>query len=626
MDFVTDSRDNTYIRFYVGQSIVILFRVDKHIREILKGSCTTLHYYILQLGPGCRTSNWLRLWTIPDKFDRPPTHQELLQNFLEMLFCGAFQSLPTEELIRHFGDKLKISSNVGLNVLSPLLQGLDLSDRESFRASLLNSPDPEIQSWPLEQRRRQQNLPKRRLIATPPVSRSTHQDQIKRFTAIFRKMVHDASPISDENCLDAFRLQEFPDMPSVSQSEWEQKMENFFTSSSRIPPLGNIQSAKLGFLVDTIGLPDRLSSTLPPSLLSIGFHPGNSMLWMASFRDQICDPGPTSRSDNLFTAELIRNSKLKVILLCGFTPQTAQSELVEDMLLGEPEIIQLRDHDINIWIKPIIIEGQYYYRAFIATPEIYKLRGSHWRTIQKFGEVFRLAGLLTGVNLDCYLLEKAKVFARLFRQVQLERDYRDTPLWKVNTLDPLIRHWLFCKGFQKDDDLINLEKLVGSLAIGICMLTHVFPRRNTKFAPETTGSRKSARKRNDKPWQDALHFDKAKFVAVRELYQNLQPESSAANEDAATGEEEVDPDSDEHACGLVIDNSSELPPPAIIIEDSANIIADNETQSFRSRMQYEGIANTEGEPADCSLSTVSFSAGLEPDQRIYISTWSSAYQ
>lgn len=318
------------------------------------------------------------------------------------------------------------------------------------------------------------------------------------------------------------------------------------------------------------------------------------MLWMASFRDQICDPGLTSRSDNLFTAELIRNSTLKVILLCGFTPQ---SELVEDMLLGEPEIIQLRDHDINIWIKPTIIEGQYYYRAFIATPEIYKLRGSHWRTIQKFGEVFRLVGLLTGVNLDCYLLEKAKVFARLFRQVQLERDYRDTPLWKVDTLNPLIRHWLFCKGFQKDDDLINLEKLVGSLAIGICMLTHVFPRRNTKFAPETTGSRTSARKRNDKPWQDALHFDKEKFVAVRELYQNLQPESSAANEDAATGEEEVDPDSDEHACGLVIDNSSELPPPAIIIEDSANIIADNETQSFRLRMQYEGITNTEDEPA-----------------------------
>src|SRR6266480_6835493 len=143
LDFVTDSRDNTYIRFYVGQSIMILFRVDKHIRKILKGSCTTLHYYILQLGRGCRTSNWLRLWTILDQIDLSPTHQELIQNFPEILFCGAFQSLPTEELIRHFGNKLKISSNVGLNVLSPLLQSLNISHTGGFKDLLRNSPDPE---------------------------------------------------------------------------------------------------------------------------------------------------------------------------------------------------------------------------------------------------------------------------------------------------------------------------------------------------------------------------------------------------------------------------------------------------------------------------------------------------
>jgi hypothetical protein len=88
-----------------------------------------------------------------------------------------------------------------------------------------------------------------------------------------------------------------------------------------------------------------------------------------------------------------------------------------------------------------------------------------------------------------------------------------------------------------------------------------------------------------------LHFDREKFVAVGELYQSLQPESSAANEDAVAGEEQVDPDSVEQACGLVISNSLELPPPAVIIEDSANIIADNEAQSFRSRMQYEEIEN-----------------------------------
>ncbi len=68
-------------------------------------------------------------------------------------------------------------------------------------------------------------------------------------------------------------------------------------------------------------------------------------------------------------------------------------------------------------------------------------------------------------------------------------------------------------------------------------------------------------------------------------------------QEAKEEEERLDLDSDEHACGLIIDNSSELPPPAIIIEDRANIIADNKAQSFRSRMQYEETENIKDERA-----------------------------
>ena len=376
MDFVTDSRNRTYIRFYVGQSIMVLFRVDTHIRKILKGSCKTLHHYILQLGRGFRTSNWLRLWTIPHNLDRDPTHQDLLQNFLEMLFCGAFQSLPSKELVKNFGDQLKTSLGVGLNVLSPLLQGLEIADRTNVRALLLDSPDLEIKSWFLDRQYQQKQIPtKRKLLTTSPVSKTTRQDQIERFAAIFRKMVHDTVPISGKDCLDLFTSQEFPDMLSVvEKSKWEQDMEFFFASSSRIPPLGNFQSAKIGFVVNTISLSDRSSSTLPLSLLSIGFHPGNSMLWAASFRDQIRDPSLSSHSENLFTAQLIEKSKLKVILLCG-----VQNELVKDLLLGNSEVIQLRGQNIDIWIKHTIIEEQNYYRAYIVTPDIYKLRSSNWQ-------------------------------------------------------------------------------------------------------------------------------------------------------------------------------------------------------------------------------------------------------
>jgi hypothetical protein len=52
------------------------------------------------------------------------------------------------------------------------------------------------------------------LLSTPPlVSMTTKKDRIKRFADVFCNMVHDAGPISDRNCLDAF-WPDFSDMSS----------------------------------------------------------------------------------------------------------------------------------------------------------------------------------------------------------------------------------------------------------------------------------------------------------------------------------------------------------------------------------------------------------------------------
>jgi hypothetical protein len=104
---------------------------DHHLK-IRRGVFDTLHYFILQLGQGHRTANLLRLWTIPQNDERDygllfNARQALRKNFLEMLFCGAFQSLPATYLRRVYGPASNESgeyANVGLNVLSPLLQGL----------------------------------------------------------------------------------------------------------------------------------------------------------------------------------------------------------------------------------------------------------------------------------------------------------------------------------------------------------------------------------------------------------------------------------------------------------------------------------------------------------------------
>ena len=74
----------------------------------------------------------------------------LLQNFLEMLFCGAFQSLPHETLEEYFGPGFLWGySGLGLNVVPPLLQTSRITAfQKGFHTSrLARSLDPQICSW-----------------------------------------------------------------------------------------------------------------------------------------------------------------------------------------------------------------------------------------------------------------------------------------------------------------------------------------------------------------------------------------------------------------------------------------------------------------------------------------------
>ena len=78
--------------------------------------------------------------------------QAVFQNVLEMTMCRAFESLPGNILEAYFGPKEdgRPYSNLGLNILPPLLQGLSLSPsiRKSFSFNLETSTDPDINSWP----------------------------------------------------------------------------------------------------------------------------------------------------------------------------------------------------------------------------------------------------------------------------------------------------------------------------------------------------------------------------------------------------------------------------------------------------------------------------------------------
>ena len=102
-NFVSDDRDDQYLRFYIGQATVLVFRIYYHSLAILKGKADTLQYYILQLGNGSRTANFLLLWDLLVEVQRVPQHRSLMQNFLQMLFCRVFESLPGSILHEFFG-------------------------------------------------------------------------------------------------------------------------------------------------------------------------------------------------------------------------------------------------------------------------------------------------------------------------------------------------------------------------------------------------------------------------------------------------------------------------------------------------------------------------------------------
>jgi hypothetical protein len=76
----------------------------------------------------------------------------VFENFLEMVMCRIFQSLPLSSLEEIFGPCPNGQySGLGLNVISPLLQGRSLSpySRHKVVQLLSTSPDFEIREWAL---------------------------------------------------------------------------------------------------------------------------------------------------------------------------------------------------------------------------------------------------------------------------------------------------------------------------------------------------------------------------------------------------------------------------------------------------------------------------------------------
>lgn len=147
---MTDDEDSRYMGFYVGQSTQPRKRIMQHISFAAGQIPSTLHYFIICKGNGRRAMNFLRLWTIHDHDLLDEESSIIFANLLEKSLAMAFHSLSLPDAQVFFGDQLSTNySNVGLNVLSPLYQGIGrrYHVRQVLTSEVQTSADPQIRSW-----------------------------------------------------------------------------------------------------------------------------------------------------------------------------------------------------------------------------------------------------------------------------------------------------------------------------------------------------------------------------------------------------------------------------------------------------------------------------------------------
>ncbi|KAJ0416556.1 hypothetical protein BJY00DRAFT_326244 [Aspergillus carlsbadensis] len=261
LDFVTHAYEHTYLSFYVGQSKQPENRLPEHTKEIRKGSTGSLHYYILKNGEGLRIANFIWLWAIPFPPRTNNMIKVIVKNFLEK---ETFGPCPQGQY-----------SGIGLNLVSPLIQGipLDPQTRRQIAERLRESPDPEICQWPDIRKNRPMNwnsgsdgLPSRQYM-----DNQSYYDAIHR--AIGSSLsLEESTSIQDE------------------------------TAS----PVGTSEAC-IGVVFETTPLQGYNENgkliSVPWGLRESGLHETNSLIWPFDLRKYDHIPGTFNR--------------LKVVIMCG---------------------------------------------------------------------------------------------------------------------------------------------------------------------------------------------------------------------------------------------------------------------------------------------------------------------
>jgi hypothetical protein len=484
------------------------------------GNMSTLHYYVKAIGGMYREANFLRVFHVPDS-DTNQEDRNLVKTLLELEMCVALRTLPQEEVVQWLpqGDLDVKFPSVHLNVANPLVQGSFISAdaRQCSRSILLDSVDPEVRQWPSIRDRQLAAKPARSKDFVPSVPLSAYapifDDAIKGNTQILGELQPFNSELKipcDEDFLHGGSLKDYEDAIS----------EYFGRETPLVSPSGSLQS-RIAIILDGVESSrssDQSTSSqtadqvLPYGLREMGLNAGNSLIWPFNLRqsgmfrpDEMSTEAIATEAAYFqeYSQSLIAASGARFILICDGVGQRYMFN--QALGLSPPIEITLRGYNISL---RLMLDGAQILRVFVVIPDPKKMiRGGDWRSTQKFGQIIRLATVLTKMEaIDYNFFENNPSCASIFQAVASEKT-SGMPL-TIDLLDSGVRQWLARKGFQTNEDIEALIKLAGSLADGLFVLLCCLPRR-----PYGSGRPRLRKKRVVK----GPKYSKDLFNAVKKL-------------------------------------------------------------------------------------------------------------
>ncbi|KAJ5179717.1 hypothetical protein N7492_002927 [Penicillium capsulatum] len=520
LDFITDDRSPEWLRYYVGQCEIAKRRlVNGHAQEALRASLSSLHYFIVWMGNGHRSMNFIRLWSVPrNKMDM--NHWLIIkQNILESVFCKAFNS--------HFGvldgrtaeaclqeNFVPQNPSFGLNLMTPLAQGgFKLGfERSQLVQAANHSPDSQILYWLrhfCQKRINHLNDRKQRhLLAERPIFRADFERALcdaLRDNALFR----------DIKASFTFEV----------EPQWQERPQQIRDS---MPFFGTL-SARVGFVLDyaaicpasgalqenPVGVP---KFGIPWALRKCRFDDTNCLVWTFNF-DHFLPLGMEALGSpklktNARHLELIKDSQARIIFLCG--PRA--EEAVRDSSM-ERFTLELRGFKYPIYLARVPSDSGITIRLFIRCPPIpSQIWSSSKSDSSKFSEGLRFAiSLLRLKGIRGYSIETMTLLGTILSWARQEKAGK-TPVG-IDTMGFPVRLWLLRKGIS-EETLEKVQQLAGgSLARGLLMILGSLERRPCKRKRDPEDEPEHYVKKNR---SDHGSFNPIAFQKVRRIVSSAQ--------------------------------------------------------------------------------------------------------